>query len=109
MSDIFLIIQLAVLVMNIITFVYIMQEEKYNYKLARVIFIIICTVGLMANIGKVTFLTVLFSFSTFISLINIKHGNIHRRIEKYRGYFGRHKQHIQKLQGSGEALHRQKA
>ena len=105
MNDIFLIIQMVVLVMNIITFVFIMQDEKYTYKTLRVIFIIVCTIGLILNIGKMNFYTVLFSFSTFISLLNIQqHGNIHRRIEKYRGYFGRNKQHVQKLQRSGKAV-----
>ena len=110
MKDIFLYLQLLVLVMNVIAFIYIMHEERYQYKLARAIILIVLTAGMIANIGKVTFLTILFTSSTFISLINIEpHGAFHRLIEKLRSNFNGDKQHVQDIQGSHKALHREKA
>lgn len=111
MKDIFLYLQLVVLVMNVMAFIYIMVEKKYNYKFARVTLLIVLTAGMIANIGKVTFLTILFTSSTFLSLLKIdsKDGNIHRFIEKFRGYFNGHKQHLQGLQGSNKALSRKEA
>ena len=110
MKDIFLYLQLVVLVMNVMAFIYIMHEKKYNYKFARVTLLIVLTAGMIANIGKVTFLTILFTSSTFLSLLNISpNGNIHRLIEKFRDYFNRHKQHLQGVQGSHKALHRKEA
>jgi len=107
MKDLFLYLQLVVLVMNVIAFIYIMHEERYQYKAARAIILIVLTAGMIVNIGKVTFLTVLFTSSTFISLINIEpHGAFNRFIEKCRGYFNRREQHIQNIQGSHKALHR---
>jgi len=107
MKDIFLYLQLLVLVMNVVTFIYIMHEEKYHYKFARVTLLIVLTAGMIANIGKITFVTVLFTFSTFLALININtHGTFHKYLERIRGYFGRDKQHLQGLQGGHKALHR---
>jgi len=107
MNNLFLYLQLMVLVMNVITFIYIMHEKKYEYKFVRVTILIVLTAGMIANIGKVTFLTILFTSSTFLSLLNISpNGNIHRLIEKFRGYFNGHKQHIQGVHGSSKALHR---
>jgi len=109
-KDIFLYLQLVVLVMNVIAFIYIMHEEKYNYKFARVTLLIVLTTAMIANIGKVTFFTILFTSSTFLSLLKIEpNGYTHRLIEKFRGYFNRHKQHLQGVQGSDKTLSRQKA
>lgn len=111
MKDVFLYMQIMILAMNVIAFIYIMHEEKYNYKLVRVAVLIVLTAFMIPNIGKLNFATVLFTFSTFLSLIKIDlhNGNIHRFIEKFRIHFGGHKQHLQKLQGGHKALHREKA
>jgi len=111
MKDIFMYLQFVIFVMNVVTFIYIMQHEKYNYKFARVSLLVLLSAGMIANIGKVTFLTILFTSSTFLSLLKIdsKNGNIHRFVEKFRNYFNRHKQHLQGLQGSDKTLSRQKA
>jgi len=106
MKDLFLYLQIMVLVMNVVAFIYIMHEEKYHYKFARVAILVILTAGMIANIGKVTFLTMLFTSSTFIALIHKPYGAINRIIEKFRGYFNRREQHIQNIQGSHKALHR---
>lgn len=98
MKDIFLYLQFGILIMNVIAFVYIMSEEKYHYKIPRVVFIILCTVGLIVNMGSITLATVLFSFSPFLSLLKIQqHGTIHKHFERIRGYFGWHKQHLENL------------
>ncbi len=110
MKDIFLYLQIAVLAMNIVALVYIMSVEKYTYKVPRVVFIILCTIGLIVTVGKITFLTVLFSFSPFLSLLNIQQdGTIHKHFERIRGYFRRGKQSMENVQGGSETLHRQKA
>lgn len=110
MKDLFLYLQLAILIMNITAFIFIMGEAKYEYKAVRAALLIVLSAGMLVNIGKITFLTVLFSFAPFLSLINIQqHGTIHKHIEKFRGYFGRDKQHMENVQGSNKALSRQKA
>ena len=116
MKDIFLYIQLGVFVMNVIVFIYLMQSEKYNYKFARITLLFILTVGLIVNIGKVTFLTILFTSSTFISLINFNfkpNGKVIRFIQRLRGDRNGSNERLQGMQGHSQghnkALSKQKA
>lgn len=112
MKDFFLYLQIVILIMNVLTFIYIMQSEKYHYKFARVTLLVLLTAGMLANIGKVSFLTVLFTSSTFLSLIKISpdtNGKLYRFIEKCRSYFNRDKQHLQRVQGNNKTLYRKEA
>jgi len=109
MKDIFMYLQFVIFVMNVITFIYIMQHEKYNYKFARVSLLVLLSAGMIANIGRVNFLTILFTSSTFLSLLKIKrNGYLERNYHKLRDYINGHKQHVQELQGSSKTLSRQK-
>lgn len=99
MKDFFYYLQFVVFMINILVFIYIMQTNEYNYRGARGLLLIILSIGMLVNIDKITFINVLLSFSTFLSLIKIKpHGKIYRIIEKRRDYFRSNKQHTEKLQ-----------
>ena len=101
MKDIFLYIQIAVFAMNVVVFIYLMQTEKYQYKFARITLLILLSAGMLVNIGKLTFLTVLFTLSTYLSLFKFNpNGNISRIIEKFRGNSNRGNEHLQRVQGT---------
>lgn len=105
MRDLFLYVQFFIFMMNIFVFIFIMETNKYDYKGIRAFVLVILSIGMLSNIGKLTIINVLFSFSTFLSLLKIKpDGNIHRIIEKCRHYFGSSKQPHKKLQGSHKTV-----
>lgn len=111
MNNIVLYLQLIIFAMNVLAFIYLlMHADKYNYKVARVVLLIALTIGMVANIGQVTFITILFTFSTFLSLIKINpNGYIYRSIEKLRSYIWGDKQHLQRLQRDSKTVSRQEA
>lgn len=93
--------QILVLMLNIIVFIFLMQEHNLKYKLVRVVLLVAISIGAVINFGKVTIFTVLFSFTPFITLIKIQpHGKFYRTFEKLRNYIWRHKQHIQDMEGN---------
>jgi hypothetical protein len=98
MSDFIFYAQILVLILNCVVFVFLMQTENVNYKLARIVLLVAISVGTVINFGKVTIFTILFSFAPFLSLINInQHGKIHRLIERIRDIIWSNKQPLQKL------------
>ena len=98
MTDFIFFAQILVLILNCVVFVFLMQTENINYKLARIVLLVAISVGTVINFGKVTVCTILFSFAPFLSLINInQHGKIHRLIERIRDFIGGHQQPLQKL------------
>ena len=81
MINFILIAQFVVLFLNIVVFVYLMNEDSVKYRRARVMLLICISIGMIVNIGKITWYTVLFSFTPFLSLINInEHGKLYRFI-----------------------------
>lgn len=83
MINFILIAQFVVLFLNIVVFVYLMNENSIKYRRARVMLLICISIGIILNIGKVTWLTVLFSFTPFLSLINInENGKFYRFIKR---------------------------
>lgn len=99
MINFILIAQFIVLILNIIVFIYLMNERTVKYRRVRVMLLLCISIGIIVNIGKVTWYTVLFSFTPFLSLINInEHGKIYRLIKRIGGYFRSNQQHLQDIQ-----------
>lgn len=104
MKDVIFISQAVVLLLNVVTFVYLL-EQKVNYRAIRIIVLITFTIGIVATFGQTTWFSVIFSFTPALSLIKIKpHANI---FHKLRAYFRRGKQSLQNMERSGKALHKQ--
>ncbi len=104
MKDIVFISQVIVLILNVVTFCYLM-DKKVSYKSLRVIMLITFTIGLITTFGQVTWFAVLFSFTPALSLINITpYGHISRNIKKLRAYFRRDKQHLEGMERSNKTL-----
>lgn len=107
MKDYIFYAQLIVLILNVVVFIYIMSASGVYMRFARVILLVAIFVGTLANFGKLTMLNVLFAFTPFLTLINIRqHGKNHRT---NRSDSGGSKQHLQNLQGNSKALLGQKA
>lgn len=104
MKDINLIVKVLVLLMNVITFIYLLDESKVNYRLLRVLLLVTFTIGLIVTFGTVTWFSVLFSFSPALSLINITDGNIGRIGKKFRSHIRRDREPVQNIQGNHKAL-----
>lgn len=99
MIDFLFYAQLIVLFLNIVVFVFLMNEHNFSFKAARVVLLIAISVGAVINFGRVTFFTVIMSFTPFLTLIKIEqHGKLYRLIERIRHRFGGHSQSVQKLQ-----------
>lgn len=102
--------QLIVLILNIMVFIYLMNERSVNYRRVRIMLLISISIGIIVNIGKVTWLTVLFSFTPFISLINInEHGKFYRYIKRVGDSIRGNKQSGKNLQRHSKAVYNQKA
>ena len=96
--------QLIILLLNVITFIYLL-DTPVNHRTLRVLLLITFTIGLIVTFGRVTWFSVLFSFAPSLSLINITaDGNIGRGIKKFRAYFRRHKQPMEGLERSNKTL-----
>ena len=105
MIDFLFYAQLIVLFLNIVVFVFLMNEHNFSFKAARVVLLIAISVGAVINFGRVTFFTVIMSFTPFLTLIKIEqHGKLYRLIERIRHRFGGHSQSIQKLQRDNKTV-----
>lgn len=79
MKDFVLYAQLIMLFTNIFVFVLLMQESN-KYKFAKVGLLIAISLGTIINLGKLTWLNVLFSLTPFILLGKIfKTKNEHQK------------------------------
>lgn len=109
MKDYILIANLLMLVLNVGTFIYLMNADKIYLRLLRVILIVVIFIGTLSNLGKLTLWNVLFAFTPFITLIKINpHGKINRIAERIRGSGRTDKQYVQGVQGGAKALPKQK-
>lgn len=105
MIDFILIAQFVVLFMNVMVFIYLMNEPEVKYRRVRVMLLICISIGIIINIGKVTWFTVLFSFTPFLSLINInENGKIYRFIKRVRGNLRSNQQRLQNIQRHSETV-----
>lgn len=110
MTDFIFYAQLLVLTLNIIVFVFLINEHKFNFRMARVVLLIAISVGAVINLGKVTLFTVVVAFSPFITLINInQHGKLYRFIKRIGDYLGGNSKPPQELQRGNKTLHKQDA
>ena len=98
--------QLTVFCLNIIVFIFLMNEHNFNFKTARIVLLIAISVGAVINFGRVTFFTVVMAFTPFLTLINIKQdGKLYRLFKRIGDSFGRHSQPVQKLQRDRKTIH----
>ena len=105
MKDLVFYSQLIILLLNIVVFIHLIDHKNIDFKAVRVMVLITFTVGLLVTFGKVSWFSVLFSFSPALTLINTTaDGNINRIIKKFRSYIGRDKQHLQGLQRRNKTL-----
>jgi len=108
-QDVFFYLQLLLFALNVIVFIYLMNEHKLKYKFARVALLIVVSIGFFINLGKVTWFAVLFCFTPFLSLINIRHERLDKFVKRI-GYNIRGSgKHLQKLQGENKTHDHQKA
>jgi len=102
--------QLIVFGLNILVFFYLLRHQEVSYNLERIILVVAFTVMFVINLGKVSWVSVIFAFTPFIALIKIKpNGTLDRLFENIRGYFRSDKQHGKNLQRSNKALSEQEA
>ena len=105
MIDFLFYAQLLVFFLNIVVFVFLMNERNFSFKAARIVLLIAISVGAVINFGRVTFFTVIMSFTPFLTLIKIEqHGKLYRLIERIRHRFGGHSQSVQKLQRNSKTV-----
>ena len=105
MIDFLFYAQLLVFTLNIVVFIFLMNEHNFSFKAARIVLLIAISVGAVINFGRVTFFTVIMAFTPFLTLINIKQdGKLHRLIERIRHRFGSHSQPVQKLQRDSKTV-----
>jgi len=105
MIDFIFYAQLLVLCLNIIVFIFLMNEQKFNFKLARIVLLVAISVGAVINLGRITLFTVIVAFTPFITLINIQqHGKTYRFFKRVGDYFRGNSKSSQKLQGNHKTL-----
>ena len=105
MIDFLFYAQLMVFILNVVVFIFLMNEHNFSFKAARIVLLIAISVGAVINFGRVTFFTVIMSFTPFLTLIKIEqHGKLHRFIERIRHRFGGHSQSVQKLQRDNKTV-----
>jgi len=68
MTDFILYAQAFMLVTNIIVFIFIMQEHSLKMKALKVALLIAISLGTLINLGKLTWLNVIFAFTPFLLL-----------------------------------------
>lgn len=102
-QDVFFYMQLTMFVLNVIVFIFIMNERKLKYKAVRVALLVAVSIGFFINLGKVTWFAVLFCFTPFLSLINIRYERLDRIIKTGRDYIRGGGKHLEKLSGSHKA------
>lgn len=90
-----IIAQFIVLVLNIVVFCYLTKENDISFKLERALLLIAISIGAVLNFGKVTAFTILFSFTPFVTLINISKDG------KFYQYF---KRVINNIRGNGKPM-----
>jgi len=101
MKDLVLISQILILLLNVVTFIYLM-DKMVNYKAVRVLILITFTVGLIVTFGQATWFAVLFSFTPALSLINKKDAN--RDNKKFGADFGRDNEPLQNIQRGSDPV-----
>lgn len=102
--------QLIVLCLNIVVFIFLMNEQNFHFKTARIIVLIAISVGAVINLGRVTFFTVIVSFTPFLTLINIdQHGKFYRYLKRIGDSFRGHSKPVQKLQRDHKTLSHKEA
>ncbi|MES2382416.1 MAG: hypothetical protein V4538_15320 [Bacteroidota bacterium] len=101
-QDIFFYMQLLLFALNIIVFIYIMLEHKVKYKFARVALLIAVSFGFFINVGKVTWFAVLFCFTPYLSLLNIKHERLDRIVKTGRDIIRGGGKHLPGMERRGE-------
>lgn len=110
LQDIFYYAQWVVFILNILVSIYLFKHQELSYNLERIILVVIFTVMIVINFGKVSWVSVIFAFTPFIALIKIKpNGKLDRLLENIRSYFRSHKQHGKDLQRSNKAFSEQEA
>jgi len=66
--DFILIANLMMLIGNIIALVIIQTQTELKYKEVRLVLLITVTFGILANFGKITWLTVIFALAPWVML-----------------------------------------
>lgn len=102
--------QLIVLCLNIVVFIFLMNEKNFHFKTARIIVLIAISVGAVINLGRITFFTVIVAFTPFLTLINIQqHGKFYRYLKRIGDSFRGHSKSVQKLQRDNKTLSHKEA
>jgi len=104
-QEIFFYLQLLVFVMNICVFIFIMNEKKVKYKFIRAALIVAMCIGLFFNLGKLTWFTVLFAFTPFISLLKLPHEHINRIAETGGDYIRGRSKPVQSVSRGSKTVH----
>jgi hypothetical protein len=60
---------------NIIVLIMISKHPEIKFYMARIILLVCVTIGIFAQLGKITWLNAIFSFAPFLSLWNFKNKN----------------------------------
>jgi len=92
-------VQVLLFALNIGVLVYLMEHIKAQWRVARIIFIVIMCVGFFINGGDTSWFAVLFCLTPFITLIKLNHADIDRTIKTGRHYLRGRSKHLSGVEG----------
>lgn len=68
MTDFIFYAQFFMLLTNIIVFIFVMQEKSERLRFVKVSLLVAISLGTLVNLGKLTWLNVVFAFTPFVLL-----------------------------------------